>query len=82
MTPPVVTPYIYGSKLYTSVIVEGQEYEYEISLPYLFMVTASLIDPYDLEQEQEALDLVFALEDGIREINGALGADEEEFESE
>jgi hypothetical protein len=78
---PEVIPYIYGRKLYTSVIVAGQEYEYEVDLGLLFKATAGCIDPYDLEQENEALTLIFTLEDGIREINKVLGDDEEEFEN-
>jgi hypothetical protein len=75
-----VTPYLYGDMLYISVEVDGVEYEFEEKLETLFKVTAETIDPYDLEQEQEALTLIFALEDGTRQINDALGADEQEFE--
>lgn len=78
---PEVIPYIYGNKLYTSVVIDGEEYEYETSLPFLLSATAACIDPYDLEQENEALTLIFTLEDGIREINNVLGDDEEEFEN-
>jgi hypothetical protein len=53
-----------------------------VKLEALFKVTAETVDPYDLEQEQEALTLIFALEDGTRQINDALGADEQEFEDE
>jgi hypothetical protein len=77
-----VTPYLYGDHLYLSVEVDGVEYEFEEKLATLFKVTAETIDPYDLEQEQEALTLIFALEDGTRQINDALGADEQEFEDE
>lgn len=77
-----VIPYIYGNKLYTSVTINGQEFEYEIDLVWLLKATAGCIDPYDREQEQEALTLIFALEDGIREINNAVGVDEQEFQSE
>jgi hypothetical protein len=78
---PEVIPYIYGRKLYTSVTVSGQEYEYETDLGFLFKATAAAIDPYDITQENEALTLIFTLEDGIREINKVLGDDEEEFEN-
>jgi hypothetical protein len=79
---PEVIPYICGKKLYTSVVIDGEEYEYEMDLAFLFKATAGCIDPYDLEQENEALTLIFTLEDGIREINKVLGDDEEEFENE
>ena len=77
---PEVIPYLYGNKLYLSIEVNGQEWEYEEDLDKLFTATAGCIDPYDLEQEQEALTLLFALEDGVRQINDALGADEQEFQ--
>lgn len=79
LTIPLVTPYLYGDKLYLNIEVNGMEWEYEEDLGTLFKATAETIDPYDLEQEQEALTLIFALEDGVRQINDAVGADEQEF---
>lgn len=71
-----VTPYLYGNKLYVEVEVDGEQQEFQMDLAWVFKTTAELIDPYDRDDENEALSLIFTLEDGIREINNAVGADE------
>jgi hypothetical protein len=71
-----VTPYLYGNLLHMAVEVNGVEYNFEADIRTLLKITSECLDPYQVEQENEAYALIEALEDGMRYINDAVGADE------
>jgi hypothetical protein len=71
-----VVPYLYGSKLYVSVTVDGVEQEFESDIVQLATMTAEFIDPYDIEQENEAYAMIHAFEEAACIFNDAVGADE------